>query len=84
MDTTALATAAPRATEDAAPSVNIQVITVDMPVDVRTLPAFEKPLHVGVREAALLTKAGLSLGETAPRRDLAGIPRAVMGWKLPE
>jgi release factor glutamine methyltransferase len=33
--------------------------------------------------AALLTKAGLSV-PGAPRRDLAGIPRAVIGRNLPE
>jgi release factor glutamine methyltransferase len=45
---------------------------------------FEVGQGQSTNAAALLTMAGLSLPETAPRRDLAGIPRAVMGRKPPE
>jgi SNF2 family DNA or RNA helicase len=46
--------------------------------DVRTLPAFERPLHAGVREVSLLTKAPWvrALGKLAPEV-------ATHGWRFP-
>jgi SNF2 family DNA or RNA helicase len=87
MDATALDTAAPRAAEGAASLVNVEAIAVNLPVDVRALPAFEKPLHVGVREAALLNKAPWTrtLGKLAMEVSTFGLrfPAPVEGVNAP-
>jgi SNF2 family DNA or RNA helicase len=56
MDAAALVPATPRAVEDPAALIDVQIIEIEPSFKVCTLSAFEKALHVGVREAALLTK----------------------------
>lgn len=58
--------------------VSVQVISLDLPVEIRTLPKFEKPLEVKVREARLL--------DTSPWvRSLGNLEMKVstFGWKFP-
>jgi SNF2 family DNA or RNA helicase len=66
----------PAATEES--RIEVQVISVDPPIKVRTLPAFERSLEVKVREAKLLTTAPWirSLGKLEMELN-------TFGWKFP-
>jgi SNF2 family DNA or RNA helicase len=59
-------------------SSDVQVIDLEFPLDIRTLAPFERPLKVGVREAALLTRPPWirSLGTLH-------LNASTFGWRFP-
>lgn len=60
------------------PAPQIEAIPLDLPVEVKTLPRFERPLQVGVRQAGLLTEPPWvrSLGKL-------GMEVSTQGWRFP-
>jgi len=78
MDTTLLDTAVPRAADAPPPTVDVEAIDLRFPLEVRGVPRFERPLHVSVRAAALLTKAPWTraVGKLA-------MEVSTFGWRFP-
>jgi SNF2 family DNA or RNA helicase len=64
--------------EQAGESVDLLTIDLNLAVDVRSLPRFDRPFQVSVREAALLTKAPWTrtLGKLVPEL-------STFGWRFP-
>jgi SNF2 family DNA or RNA helicase len=62
----------------AAAPLAVQAIDLELPLEVRSLPRFERPLQVNVREAGLLTKAPWtrSVGKLA-------MEVSTFGWRFP-
>jgi SNF2 family DNA or RNA helicase len=60
------------------PPTEVQSLALDLPVEVRTHPRFERPLEVTVRQASLLTTAPWirSLGKL-------GMEVSTRGWRFP-
>jgi SNF2 family DNA or RNA helicase len=68
----------PSAPPDAPALLDVTEVTLLPPVETRTLPRFERPLQVGVREARLLT-------QTPWVRPVGGLTMTVstQGWRFP-
>ncbi len=64
--------------DEAAPLCQIDQINLTLPVEVRSLPRFDRPLEVSVRQATLLTSAPWvrSLGKI-------GLDVTTQGWRFP-
>jgi SNF2 family DNA or RNA helicase len=72
------ATAEPSSSDESAPSLQIDPIDLTLAVEVRSLPRFDRPLEVSVRQASLLNSPPWirSLGKL-------GLDVTTQGWKFP-